>query len=1318
MKTSTFRKMTALVLSIMLVLSMCMTGVSVSAAESTKTIYFDVSNNWLADNARFAAYTWSNDVDGTFTSMTEVYDGFFSTKIPATNENIIFLRMDPATTENNWENKWNQTADITIPAGKNVFKINEGEWDGANGTWTEIPGPLPTTEPTTAPTTVPGPDALPPRIIYFVPNSNWCELQCRFVAYVWEDNNEGTFVSMVNDSNGIYKAYVQKKYTNIIFIAMNPDIAEYNWDYRWCQTVDLKIPDSDMSIFYTNQGMWDGATGRWQTPPPPTAPTYTTVVPTTEPTETTTEPTTAPPVNNDKTIHFAPSTGWAQDGARFAMYVWNNAGEYTFISMTRNSNNSYTANVPNKYTDVIFIRMDPSSAINDWDYKWNQTADLKLPLNKTSLFQLNENEWDGANGRWHALPDPIPTTTTTTTTATEPTEVTITPTTAPTTAVDSDRTIFFVPSSGWRDADARFSIYVWSDNNEYTFIPLKKYDDRRYSAIVPENYTSCIFLRMNPATTDDTWDNKWNQTVDITMPSDKASCFTLNENEWDGATGTWTTIPGPLPTTKPTTVTEPTETIVTLPTAPTTLSQQKRIFFNPSDNWKTENARFAMYMWGDSNEGSFVSMTKTTNDYYVAELADGCTNVIFVRMNPNSQDNNWNNKWNQTADLTVSNSYNLFTLNKNEWDNANGVWSQYDYNIGEFTKYNTIYFIPNKTWRENNARFAMYMWDEHYEGQFAPMTEVADGVYAAVLPPYLSNIIFVRMDPNTSENTWDNKWNQTTAVKYGHNANTCFVLYENEKEGATGVWTQFIGSTYPPTVTTAPTTAPTTVVNTDKTIYFIPSSNWCEADARFAAFVWNDAGESTFISLTKNYDTTYLAKVPEKYTDIIFVRMNPASIENTWENRWGQTVDLKIPDGSGSCFTVNKDEWDSATGKWSYYYLTPTTVPPIDSQPVTTEPTAPVNEVSIFGDIELTLEATDENISSGSIELQADTYKFNVNHNGTTLGFNGTYTDTATIDYSGGFKAQSTFKSTGGRYTFTFNANTQKLTIKHKSFEDIVELVGDINVELVRPKKTSTVFTGTIRLEAGAYSFKVNENGNLFGFNHTFEDVIYNNEFIWTAPAKFVATGGIYSVRYDTATNQLKIMHAPAGLGNTTVFGDISLPLANQGNGVYSAQTILDEGSYEIRIDSFGKIFGCGSPFTNTINAEFKTDWKAAATLKATSKMKFTFIFDTNTNKFKVFSAPIDTTKVKVAFDDIDALELTSVDGVTYTGKLTLTAGTYTFRMDAFGTPMGGKYTFTDNNSNMVYNETYASATTMTATGGTYTFSFNTKSNALQVTKG
>ncbi|MEE0060661.1 MAG: hypothetical protein UE295_07535, partial [Acutalibacteraceae bacterium] len=94
-------------------------------------------------------------------------------------------------------------------------------------------------------------------------------------------------------------------------------------------------------------------------------------------------------------------------------------------------------------------------------------------------------------------------------------------------------------------------------------------------------------------------------------------------------------------------------------------------------------------------------------------------------------------------------------------------------------------------------------------------------------------------------------------------------------------------------------------------------------------------------------------------------------------------------------------------------------------------------KVAIYGDILVDLAETEDGIYTGVTELQAGTYKFNLNDMGVVRGMNFTYTDTASINYSAGYKAATTLNVTGGRYTFTYNATAKKLTIKFKSFEDI-----------------------------------------------------------------------------------------------------------------------------------------------------------------------------------------------------------------------------------------------------------------------------------------
>lgn len=96
-------------------------------------------------------------------------------------------------------------------------------------------------------------------------------------------------------------------------------------------------------------------------------------------------------------------------------------------------------------------------------------------------------------------------------------------------------------------------------------------------------------------------------------------------------------------------------------------------------------------------------------------------------------------------------------------------------------------------------------------------------------------------------------------------------------------------------------------------VFLKPNNNWKSSDARFAAYLWGDDVEATWLDLEEFDDSTYYLKVPQGYQQIIFCRMNPASIENNWNkdtNFWNQTEDLNIPSQNKMCFTLNEDTWD------------------------------------------------------------------------------------------------------------------------------------------------------------------------------------------------------------------------------------------------------------------------------------------------------------------------------------------------------------------------------------------------------------------------
>lgn len=106
-------------------------------------LYLKPNSNWTLDSARFAAYFFGNGTTTTWVDMTKLAntDYYYLEAYDSKYPNVIFCRMNPATTANNWDkdNKWNQTSDLTIPTDvKNLYTVNAGTWDKGGGTWSAI----------------------------------------------------------------------------------------------------------------------------------------------------------------------------------------------------------------------------------------------------------------------------------------------------------------------------------------------------------------------------------------------------------------------------------------------------------------------------------------------------------------------------------------------------------------------------------------------------------------------------------------------------------------------------------------------------------------------------------------------------------------------------------------------------------------------------------------------------------------------------------------------------------------------------------------------------------------------------------------------------------------------------------------------------------------------------------------------------------------------------------------------------------------------------------------------------------------------------
>ena len=106
--------------------------VSASGGDIDK-LYFVTSKQWSEASPRYAAYFFGNG--DKWVSMTEHSSGVYVCDKQTGYPSVIFCRMNPGATENVWDNKWNQTGDLTIPADKDTYKYGEGEWNKGSGEW-------------------------------------------------------------------------------------------------------------------------------------------------------------------------------------------------------------------------------------------------------------------------------------------------------------------------------------------------------------------------------------------------------------------------------------------------------------------------------------------------------------------------------------------------------------------------------------------------------------------------------------------------------------------------------------------------------------------------------------------------------------------------------------------------------------------------------------------------------------------------------------------------------------------------------------------------------------------------------------------------------------------------------------------------------------------------------------------------------------------------------------------------------------------------------------------------------------------------------
>lgn len=98
-----------------------------------------------------------------------------------------------------------------------------------------------------------------------------------------------------------------------------------------------------------------------------------------------------------------------------------------------------------------------------------------------------------------------------------------------------------------------------------------------------------------------------------------------------------------------------------------------KVYLKTSKQWSEGNPRYAAYFWNNAGATKWVDAVAVEGGYYEVTVPNGFVNIIFCRMSPTATANNWNNKWNQTGDLNVSDGIGK-TYNITGWDNS-GYWA-------------------------------------------------------------------------------------------------------------------------------------------------------------------------------------------------------------------------------------------------------------------------------------------------------------------------------------------------------------------------------------------------------------------------------------------------------------------------------------------------------------------------------------------------------------------------------------------------------------------------------------------------------------------
>ena len=182
------------------------------------------------------------------------------------------------------------------------------------------------------------------------------------------------------------------------------------------------------------------------------------------------------------------------------------------------------------------------------------------------------------------------------------------------------------------------------------------------------------------------------------------------------------------------------------------------------------------------------------------------------------------------------------------------------------------------------------------------------------------------------------------------------------EEGVTYEFRSYIVTSSPWLTSDTKTVSTSSSGGNCKTIYLKPTDVWNPQSPKYDAYFWKSADKDDNLWIKDmsgdGCSGVFYVTVPEGYDKVIFGRRDPSKSDSyNWKNLWHQSVDLDVPTGDKTMYTITGWSDGKGTGSWDK-----STCDKTDCAP----------DVVISGNVLLTYEATynyDESTSTGTAKL-------------------------------------------------------------------------------------------------------------------------------------------------------------------------------------------------------------------------------------------------------------------------------------------------------------------------------------------------------------